>query len=143
MYSNTITIDNLHWQYFHEFNIPFRKKNVKFDFRPYSAFKFGGRNRRPKAENFRFWPKISASGIPLHWQDGKWNKSVATFTSFFSFRFFWYGQLMIQISPRYMIWTSFWRFDAYCLPVWWREKGDLLLESSEDFITRLEQVIHI
>jgi hypothetical protein len=41
------------------------EKILKFDFRPYSAFKFGGRNRRPKAENFRFGPKISASGIPL------------------------------------------------------------------------------
>ena len=35
------------------------------EFRPYSAFNFGGRNRRPKAENFQFRPKISASGIPL------------------------------------------------------------------------------
>ena len=26
MYSNTITIDNSHWQYFREFNSPFRKK---------------------------------------------------------------------------------------------------------------------
>ena len=65
MYSNTIIIDNLHWQYFREFNSPFRKKNLKFDFRPYSAFKFGGQNRRPNNENFRFRPKISASGIPL------------------------------------------------------------------------------
>ena len=47
-----------------QFNSPFRK-NLKFDFRPYSAFKFGGRNWRPKAENFRFRLKISASGIPL------------------------------------------------------------------------------
>ena len=38
---------------------------VKFDFRPYSAFKFGSRNRKPNSENFRFRPKISASGIPL------------------------------------------------------------------------------
>ena len=38
---------------------------MKFDFLPYSAFIFGGRNQRPKAENLRFWPKISASGIPL------------------------------------------------------------------------------
>ena len=40
-------------------------KYENFDFRPYSAFKFGGRYQRPKAENFRFRPKISASGIPL------------------------------------------------------------------------------
>jgi hypothetical protein len=42
----------------------FIRKFLRFDIRPYSAFKFGGRNRRPKAENFRFRPKISASGIP-------------------------------------------------------------------------------
>ena len=41
------------------------EKNLKFDFRPYSAFIFGSRNRRPNSENFRFRPKISASGIPL------------------------------------------------------------------------------
>ena len=35
------------------------------EFRPYSAFNFGGRNRKPKAENFPFRPKVSASGIPL------------------------------------------------------------------------------
>ena len=38
------------------------------EFRPYSAFNFGGRNRRPKAENFPFWPKGQNSGIPLHWK---------------------------------------------------------------------------
>ena len=41
------------------------EKILKFDFRPYSAFKFGGRNRKPNSENFRFRPKISASGRPL------------------------------------------------------------------------------
>ena len=41
------------------------EKILKFDIRPYSAFNFGGRNRKPKAENFHFWPKVSASGIPL------------------------------------------------------------------------------
>ena len=59
-----VTIVNLHVQYFREFNSPSRKI-LKFDFLPYSAFIFGGRNQRPKAENLRFWPKISASGIPL------------------------------------------------------------------------------
>ena len=43
----------------------FLEKILKFDIRPFSAFTFGGRNRRPKAENFRFRPKILASGIPL------------------------------------------------------------------------------
>ena len=42
-----------------------RQKTLKFIFRPYSDLNFGGRNRRPKAENFRFRPKISASGILL------------------------------------------------------------------------------
>ena len=42
----------------------------KFVIRPYSAFKFVGGNRKPKDENLRFWPKISASGIPLLWQYG-------------------------------------------------------------------------
>ena len=41
------------------------EKNLQFDIRPFSAFKFGSRNRRPKAENLHFWQKISASGIPL------------------------------------------------------------------------------
>ena len=59
-----VTIVNLHVQYFREFNSPSRKI-LKFDFRPYSAFIFGGRNRRPNSENFRFRPQISASGIPL------------------------------------------------------------------------------
>ena len=40
-------------------------RGLQFDIRPFSAFKFGGRNRRPKAENVRFQPKISASGILL------------------------------------------------------------------------------
>ena len=31
------------------------------DIWPYSASKFGGRNRRPKAENFRFQPKFLAT----------------------------------------------------------------------------------
>ena len=35
------------------------------DIWPYSASKFGGRNRRPKAENFPVWPKGRNSGIPL------------------------------------------------------------------------------
>ena len=35
------------------------------EFRPYSAFTFGGRNRKPKVENFPFWPKDRNSGIPL------------------------------------------------------------------------------
>ena len=39
--------------------------NIKY-IRPYSAFNFGGQNRRPKAENLRFGPKVSASGIPLY-----------------------------------------------------------------------------
>ena len=39
---------------------------LKFNFRPYSDFIFGGRNRRPKAENFRFRPKVSAFGRPLY-----------------------------------------------------------------------------
>jgi hypothetical protein len=38
---------------------------LQFDIRPFSGFKFGGRNQRLKAENVRFRPKISASGIPL------------------------------------------------------------------------------
>ena len=42
-----------------------KKSRAFLEFRPYSAFTFGGRNRKPKAENFRFWPKVSASGIPL------------------------------------------------------------------------------
>ena len=41
------------------------EKSLTFDFRPYSAFIFGGRNRKPNSENFRFRPKVSASGIPL------------------------------------------------------------------------------
>ena len=45
------------------------EKILKFDFRPYSAFKFGGRNRKPNSENFRFRPKVSASGIPLELDD--------------------------------------------------------------------------
>ena len=42
-----------------------KKSRAFLEFRPYSAFTFGGRNRKPKAENFRFRPKVSASGIPL------------------------------------------------------------------------------
>ena len=45
----------------------------EFVIRPYSAFKFGGRNRRPKTKNLRFWPNISAYGIPLLWQYGLWS----------------------------------------------------------------------
>ena len=45
-----------------------KKSRAFLEFRPYSAFNFGGRNRKPKAENFRFWPKVSASGIPLHFE---------------------------------------------------------------------------
>ena len=37
----------------------------RLEFRPYSAFTFGGRNRRPKGENFPFWPKDRNSGRPL------------------------------------------------------------------------------
>ena len=48
-----------------------KKKSKAFlEFRPYSAFTFGGRNQKPKAENFPFRPKVSASGIPL----GFWSK---------------------------------------------------------------------
>ena len=47
-------------QYFHE-----QKFGAFLELRPYSAFIFGGRNRKTKAENFPFWPKLSASGIPL------------------------------------------------------------------------------
>ena len=43
-----------------------KKSRAFLEFRPYSAFTFGGRNRKPKAENFRFRPKVSASGIPLY-----------------------------------------------------------------------------
>ena len=42
-----------------------KKSRAFLEFRPYSAFNFGGRNRRPKAENFPFWPKGRNSGIPL------------------------------------------------------------------------------
>ena len=42
-----------------------KKSRAFLEFRPYSAFTFGGQNRKPKAENFRFRPKVSASGIPL------------------------------------------------------------------------------
>ena len=44
---------------------------MKLDIRPYSAFNFGGRNRKPKGENFRFRPKISASGMPLPFTEWK------------------------------------------------------------------------
>ena len=42
-----------------------KKSRAFLEFRPYSAFNFGGRNRKLKAENFPFRPKVSASGIPL------------------------------------------------------------------------------
>ena len=42
-----------------------KKSRAFLEFRPYSAFNFGGRNQRPKAENFPFWPKGRNSGIPL------------------------------------------------------------------------------
>ena len=44
-----------------------KKSRAILEFRPYSVFNFGGRNRRPKAENFPFWPKGRNSGIPLKW----------------------------------------------------------------------------
>ena len=50
-----VTIDNLHWQYFHEQKV----KNLGL------FLNFGSQNRKPKAENFPFRPKVSASGIPL------------------------------------------------------------------------------
>ena len=42
-----------------------RKSRAFLEFRPYSAFNFGGRNRKPKGENFPFWPKDRNSGRPL------------------------------------------------------------------------------
>ena len=42
-----------------------KKSRAFLEFWPYSAYNFGGRNRKPKAENFPFRPKVSASGIPL------------------------------------------------------------------------------
>ena len=52
--------------YFHLEKLKEKKKSRAFlEFRPYSAFNFGGRNRKPEAENFWFRPKVSASGIPL------------------------------------------------------------------------------
>ena len=42
-----------------------KKSRAFLEFRPYSAFNFGSRNRRPKAENFPFWPKGRNSGILL------------------------------------------------------------------------------
>ena len=60
-----VTIDNLHLQYFHEQKVRNLGLWAFLEFRPYSAFNFGSRNRKPKAENFPFRPKVSASGIPL------------------------------------------------------------------------------
>ena len=42
-----------------------KKSRAFLEFQPYSAFNFGGRNRKAKAENFPFRPKVLASGIPL------------------------------------------------------------------------------
>ena len=62
--------------------------NLKFNFRPYSDFIFGGRNRRPKAENFRFRPKVSAFGRPLNSLPEK-NLPWGTKGKFLKKKFFW------------------------------------------------------
>ena len=51
--------------YFHPEKLKEKKSRAFLEFRPYSAFTFGGRNRKPKGENFPFWPKDRNSGRPL------------------------------------------------------------------------------